>query len=57
MKKTICDVCGKQIEDEHFVIPKHFWWVVPSWRIGNKCDVCRECWEEIRKLLKERREE
>lgn len=57
MKKIICDVCGKEIEDAHLVIPKHFWWVVPSFKIGNKYDVCRECWQETRKLLKEKNKE
>ncbi len=57
MKKIICDVCGKEIEDAHLVIPKHFWWVVPSWKIANKYDVCRECWKETRNLLKERSKE
>ncbi len=55
MKKTICDICGDEIKDEHLLVPKHLWWVVPSINYVKKLDVCRGCWSKIRDQIKERR--
>ena len=55
MKKTICDICGGEIKDEHLEIPKHIWWVAPSIKFIDRYDVCRWCWSEIRKQIRERR--
>lgn len=55
MNKIICDICGDEIKNEHLIIPKRIWWVVPSSKYVKKYDICRWCWHEMRESIKERR--
>jgi hypothetical protein len=55
MKKTICDICGGEIKDEHLLVPKYLWWVAPSIKYVGRYEVCRRCWNELREQIRERR--
>ena len=55
MKKTICDICGDEIKDEHLLVSKHLWWVAPSINHVKRLDVCRQCWSKILEQTRKRR--
>lgn len=55
MRITKCDICGREIDDEHFIFNRTYKYIVPSFNRIRKYDICTDCGVEIIDLVKERR--
>ena len=56
MRKTICDICGKEMRNEMLGAP------ISSYKFcisthGKAWDICFECREELNKWIKQRKAE
>ena len=54
--KKVCDICGRDINYSGFW--RNFWgYTLVSNPTGRKCDICDDCMDDLRKLLKNKRKE